>query len=95
MRRLAEINVSRAHQAGARLLQGAGLAKVFSGPYFNEFVLRAPNLKELFAKCATEKIIPGVSLEKWYPELKDSLLVCVTEMNEKEEIERLVRTISQ
>jgi len=95
IRRLAEINVSRAHQAGARLLQGTGLAEVFSGPYFNEFVLRAPNLNEIFAKCATEKIIPGVSLEKWYPELKDSLLVCVTEMNEKEEIERLVRTISQ
>jgi len=95
MRRLAEINLSRAHQARARLLQGTGLAEVFSGPYFNEFVLRAANLQELFAKCAAEKIIPGISLEKWYPDLKDSLLVCVTEMNEKEEIERLVRTIAR
>jgi hypothetical protein len=58
-------------------------------------VLRAPNLKELFGKCAAQKIIPGVSLEKSYPDLKDSLLVCVTEMNEKEEIERLVRTIAR
>jgi glycine dehydrogenase subunit 1 len=95
MRRLAEINLARAHQAGARLLQGTGLGEVFSGPYFNEFVLRSPDLKELFAKCAAEKIIPGVSLEKWYPELKDSLLVCITEMNEKEEIERLVQTIAR
>jgi hypothetical protein len=34
-----------------------------------------------------------VALDLRYPELKDCLLVCVTEMNEREEIERLVRAI--
>ena len=43
---------------------------------------------------AAEKIIPGIPLARWYPELQDGLLICVTEMNEGEEIERLVRTFS-
>jgi len=93
MRRLAEVNVARAHRAQARLVRGADLAEVFSGPFFNEFVVRAPNLQQLFAKCAAQKIIPGIALEPWYPELKDCVLVCVTEMNEAEEIDRFVRII--
>jgi glycine dehydrogenase subunit 1 len=94
IRRLAEINVARAHDAGARLISRAKLEPVFSGPYFNEFVVRAKNLDEIFAGCARQKIIPGIKLEQFYPQLRDCLLVCVTEMNENEEIELLVRTIS-
>jgi glycine dehydrogenase subunit 1 len=93
MRRLAEVNVARAHRAQARLVRDAGLSQIFSAPFFNEFVVRAPDAQRLFSKCAAKKIVPGIALETPYPELKDCLLVCVTEMNEAEEIERLVRTI--
>ncbi|HKY08739.1 MAG TPA: aminomethyl-transferring glycine dehydrogenase subunit GcvPA [Candidatus Binatia bacterium] len=95
MRRLADVNLRRAHRARRRLVQEAGLFEVFSGPFFNEFVLRARNAEDLFAKCVDEKIIPGVRLEKWYPELRDSWLMCVTDMNEDEEVDRLVRTLAQ
>lgn len=95
IRRLAEINVARSHDAHARLVRNAKLETVFSGPYFNEFVLRAKNLDEMFGRCAAQKIVPGIKLGQWYPELQDCLLVCVTEMNEDEEIEQLVRTISR
>jgi hypothetical protein len=37
-------------------------------------------------------MVPGIPLAPWYPELKDSFLMCVTEMNEREEIDQLVRT---
>ena len=93
MRRLADINIARAHKAQARLVREGGLAEVFAGPFFNEFVLRAANARQLMARCAAKKIIPGIALERWFPELKNCLLVCVTEMNEAEEIDRLVRII--
>jgi glycine dehydrogenase subunit 1 len=92
MRRLAEINVARAHDAQARLVQDNRLQRVFSKPYFNEFVLRSTDSKRWFEKCAVNKIVPGIALAPWYPELADCILVCVTEMNEREEIERLVGT---
>jgi glycine dehydrogenase subunit 1 len=94
LRRLAEVNVARAHETYARLIAEATLASCFSGPFFNEFVLRAGNLARLEQRCAAEKILPGIPLAQWYPELPDALLVCVTEMNEREEIERLVRAIA-
>lgn len=92
MRRLAEVNVARAHEACDRLVNQARLELCFPKSFFNEFVLHADGLSGLLQRCGAEKIVPGVALGQWYPELKDSLLVCVTEMNEREEIDRLVRT---
>src|SRR5262245_59703317 len=94
MRRLAEVNVARAHGVAARLIARAGVERVFSAPYFNELVLRAKNLKEIFARCEAQKIIPGIKLGAWYPELRDCFLLCDNEMNEEEEIEQLVRTVA-
>ena len=94
LRRVAEVNVARAHKTYERLTREAGLAGCFTGPFFNEFVLRVGDVSRLVKRCAAEKIIPGVQLAQWYPELPDGLLVCVTEMNEPEEIQRLVRLLS-
>jgi len=38
-------------------------------------------------------IIAGLPLEDWYPELKNCLLLCVTEMHTRSDIERFVREI--
>jgi glycine dehydrogenase subunit 1 len=94
LRRIAEVNVARAHEAQTRLIKEAKLASYFSGSFFNEFVVQAGDLGQLEQRCVTEKILPGISLSKWYPELPDALLVCVTDMNEREEVDRLVRTVS-
>jgi len=94
MRRVAEVNVARAHEAKARLIEQAKLEPVFSGPFFNEFVLRGNDLNQVFTRSAKSKIVPGIRLEQWYPELTDCFLSCVTEMNERQEIDRLVRTIA-
>jgi hypothetical protein len=50
-------------------------------------------VSELMQQCAAEKIIPGIALAPYFPELQDGLLVCATEMNDGEEIDRLVRII--
>lgn len=94
LRRLAEANVGRAHEAYEQLIASAKLRPVFSGPFFNEFVLRTSGAQDVLTRCAAEKIVPGIDLGQWYPELKDCLLLCVTEMNEREEIDRLVRVIA-
>ncbi|MFQ5850289.1 MAG: aminomethyl-transferring glycine dehydrogenase subunit GcvPA [Candidatus Binatia bacterium] len=94
MRRLAEVNVARAHEARERLIEEAGLWPTFTGTVFNEFVLGVKGLSRTLRRFAASRIVPGIPLGQWYPELRDSLLICVTEMNEREEIEQLVRTFS-
>jgi glycine dehydrogenase subunit 1 len=94
MRRLAELNVARAYEACERLSVGTQLKRCFSGPFFNEFVFRAESVDRLFERCSAQKIVPGVALTPWYPELEDAFLMCVTDMIEREEIDRVVRVIA-
>ena len=94
MRRLAEVNVALAHEAFQRLIQYSKVEGCFTTPFFNEFVVRGKQLDEIMRRCAERRIMPGISLTKWYPELPDCLLVCVTEMNDREGIDRLVRAVS-
>jgi glycine dehydrogenase subunit 1 len=93
LRRLAEINLARAHEAQSRLKQ-LRAQTMFDGPFFNEFIVRVESLNDFLQRCAAQKIVPGIPLEPWYPELKNCLLVCVTEMNEAEEVEAVVRTLA-
>ena len=93
LRRIAEVNVARASYARARF-SAVGITPQFSRPCFNEFVVRAPELNERIKRCRDHQIVPGIPLAPWYPELADSMLVCVTEMNEREDIERLAEKLA-
>jgi glycine dehydrogenase subunit 1 len=94
LRQLAEINLDRAHNAHDRLIRGRELDNCFAAPFFNEFVVRGSGIDDLMRRCLGQRIIPGIPLAGWYPELNDCLLVCVTDMNESDGIDRLVSAIS-
>ncbi len=96
LRKLAEINLSKAHYAKKLLSEIPGVRLPLSGPTFHEFVIELPKPVDLVLSRLLEKnIFGGLSLEKFYPELNNALLVCVTEMVSKEEIDRFASEIMQ
>ena len=96
LRRLAEQNLAKAHYVARQLAAIPGVATPFGGPHFNEFVVRTPrDAGELLADLQKQKIIGGFNLERFYPELKNHLLVCVTETVSREAIERTVEAFSR
>ena len=93
LRRLAEHNLAKAHYAAQQLRSVPGAATPFSGPHFNEFVVKTPrNSQQVLAELREEKILGGLPLERFYPELKNHLLVCVTEMASRAALDRMVNT---
>jgi glycine dehydrogenase subunit 1 len=94
LRDLAEMNLSKAEYAKKRL-QTAGSLR-FSAPTFNEFVL---TLKEdparVLPDLLDEGLIGGLALKKFYPEMIHEILVCVTEKNSREEIDRLTAALGK
>jgi glycine dehydrogenase subunit 1 len=87
---LAAQNYAAAHRV-AGLLAEAGLAPVFSGPFFNEFAVRVPDAVATWERLArVDGVVAGVPLARWYPELDDVLLLCVTEAHDDRQIARLV-----
>jgi glycine dehydrogenase subunit 1 len=91
LRELAEQNVKSSHYAHDLLLHTGQCQERFAAPFFNEFVLEVPHAGEVWRRLKEQHLVAGVVLEEWYPELKDCLLLCVTEMHTRAEIERLVK----
>ena len=92
---VANLCLQKAHYALERLTAGPRLQRVFSQPAFKEFVVRATDgrVEESLAKAQAAGIFAGLPLGRWYPELKDCLLVAVTEKRTKAEIDRLAGII--
>ena len=94
LRELAQQNLAKAAYAAAAC-RGAGLEVLFPAPRFHEFVVkprRAP--AELEAACARERLIPGLPLGRYYPELEGALLVCATEIIPRAELDRLAAALA-
>jgi glycine dehydrogenase subunit 1 len=96
LQEVAQQNAQKAHYAATEIARLGGFELKFSAPFFNEFVVRTPRpATEVTQRLLREEIIGGVALERHYPEMTDSLLVCVTETAKKESIDGLVRALSQ
>ncbi|HET7101963.1 MAG TPA: hypothetical protein VFJ52_12495, partial [Terriglobia bacterium] len=92
LKALAEHNLAKAHYAARQLAGVPGASVPFESPFFNEFVVKAPgNAGELLRELRQEKILGGVNLGSFYPELADHLLVCVTETVNRAALDRMVR----
>ncbi len=96
IKNLAWQNIHKANYALEKLTQLEGVKSLFSGSHFNEFALQVPKEWTKINKFLEEKnIIAGLSLEEFYPELKNCALFCVTEMHRKEDIDRLVKSMNE
>ncbi|GAB4435441.1 MAG: aminomethyl-transferring glycine dehydrogenase subunit GcvPA [Chloroflexi bacterium OHK40] len=90
MRRVAELCYQRAHYAAAQIAALPGYA-VHGGPFFKEFVVRCPRpVAEINAALREQRIVGGYDLGADEPELGNAMLLAVTEMNSRAEIDRLV-----
>jgi glycine dehydrogenase subunit 1 len=90
LRELARLNHDKAEHLKERLRE-AGFDIAFETPVFNEFTVRAPDgFERTHARLLEEGIVAGVPLSRWYPELENHYLFCVTETKSVQEMDRLV-----
>lgn len=97
LRRVAELCYQRAHYAADQIDEIDGYAVNRSQTFFHEFTVKCPrSVEEINAKLFDDYgIIGGYDLGKEYPHLKDYMLICVTEMNSREDIEELVTALAE
>jgi glycine dehydrogenase subunit 1 len=91
LRELGESCLRKSHYAAQQLTRGERFSLAFDRPTFKEFVIRdsADAVDELIADGLEAGFFAGVPLGRWYPELADCLLVCVTEKRTRQEIDSL------
>ena len=81
----------------ARAIAGVkGYSLPFSGPCFNEFVVRGPTKAvDLLSRLGEEKGIDGgIALSRFMPDRPNDFLVCVTETNSRAQIDAVVEALA-
>jgi glycine dehydrogenase subunit 1 len=93
MRELARLNHDKAEYLKAQL-RTAGISLPFAAPTFNEFVAVFPDgFRDTYRRLLARKIVAGLPLETYYPELPGHYLLCATETLSKADIDTLVREV--
>lgn len=96
IRELAEHNLAKASYAAEALSSQSGAELLFKdSPRFHEFVVQTREPQELWNKrLLEEKIIGGINLNRWYPELGNATLWCATELITRQQIDTAARVLA-
>src|SRR5450631_2390646 len=96
IRELAEHNLAKAAYAAEALAAQPGAKLLFSGaPRFHEFVLGTVEAPSHWnQRLMDEKIVGGLELSRWYPELGNATLWCATEMITREQIDTAAKVLA-
>ncbi len=92
LRKVAELSYHKAHYAARQIEAIDGFEILSTWPFFKEFIVRTPApVQEINDYLLDEwGIIGGYDLSQDYPQLENAMLLCVTEMNDREEIDALI-----
>lgn len=94
MEEVAKLNIQKAHYARQQLLRLPGIQPLFNQPFFNEFAIQLPRSVQSLQKALLQQgILAGYDLSNDYPEYENSLLLAVTEVRSKVEIDQLVDAV--
>ena len=90
LRELAEQNLAKAHYLASKARPR------FCGKFFNEFVVRLESREPEAVNKALlkKKVIGGLPLGRFYPELADSMLLCATEMSRREDMDAVAEALA-
>jgi glycine dehydrogenase subunit 1 len=89
LRELAEQNLAKAHYLASKL------PLRFRGPFFNEFVAVAERPEELNEALLEKKIVGGLAIECWYPELANGMLLCATETSRRADMDAVAEAFAR
>ena len=93
IRELARLNHDKSEYLKMELKK-AGFTITFGSPTFNEFVVEFPSgFEAAYKRLLEKKIVAGLSLAPYYPELSSHYLLCVTETSSKDDMDALVREV--
>lgn len=96
LKRIAEINIANAEYLKSEITKIPGIELKFNGPTYNEFVVSInTDLESLNRILLSNNIFGGATLECWYPEMENDLLICTTECHNKEDLDKYVSILKK
>jgi glycine dehydrogenase subunit 1 len=94
LKETAELCLQKAHYAAEQLARIPGVTLANARPFFKEFAVRVKgDVTSILKKLQTQSYFAGLHAGRWYPGLKDALIIAVTEKRTKAEIDGLAAAL--
>ena len=94
MAKVAQLCLQKSHYAMEQIAKIKGFSLKYQAPFFKEFVVSTPiPPQDIINGLVGKNILAGTDLSGTNPQLKDCLLVCITEKRTKEQIDYFVNEI--
>lgn len=96
LRQVAELCYHKAHYAAEKINKIPGYSVCMDQPFFHEFVVCCPRpVSEINEHLLDHGILGGYDLSQNYPSLTNQMLIAVTELNSRDDIDLLVEVFSE
>ena len=96
LEKLSKINFEKSQRLAKKIEDIDGFKRIFSGVHFNEFVIRSSEKPaKINRKLLNMGIQGGLIIDKWFPELQNSMLIGVSEVHSDEDIKRFISILTE
>jgi len=96
LRQVAELCYHKAHYAAEKISAIPGYSVCMDRPFFHEFVVCCPKpVSEINEHLLDHGILGGYDLQQDYPALENRMLIAVTELNSRDDIDLLAEVLSE
>ncbi len=90
LKEIAIQNIQKAYYVKRELSKIPGYELLNKKPTYNEFLVKCSDIDSLIKQCKQRDLLPPLKISTYYPEMKNIALVCVTEMNSKDSIDKFI-----
>ena len=90
LQEIAKQNVQKAHYVKTQLQAIPGYEILNKKPTYNEFLVKCPNIEALIDNCKYKDLLPPLQVSKYYSNMENIVLICITEMNSKKAITEFI-----
>jgi glycine dehydrogenase subunit 1 len=96
LRQVALLSAEKAQSAAAQISALSGYELYFKGPFVREFAVRTPKpVRDLVLNLMDKGVLPGVDAGRWYPSMKNCLIIALTEKRTDADIAALVKGLKE
>jgi glycine dehydrogenase subunit 1 len=94
LREIAIQNVQKANYVKKKIGEIDGFEILNYKPTYNEFLVKCPKIDEFMNLCKEVNLLPPLKISRYFPNMKDIALICVTEVNTNSDIEAFLKAAS-
>lgn len=96
IKEIARQNILKSHYMKDKIIKLSGFESMSNAPFFNEFVVRCgKDPDKIIGDLLKHGVIGGLPLGKFYPDMKNCMLICVTETKTKGDLDRFAELLGK